>query len=245
MAHAYEPLAHCPSTNDLAASRARAGAPEGLLVVADAQSGGRGRLGRSWHSPAGENLYFSLVLRPERSPSALPPLTLLGGVVLAEAMAALGAAPLVKWPNDVLLPGDGGPLKAAGILTEMATERDRIRHVVLGVGVNVNGVAFPPELADRATSLRLATGRTHDRGALLAAVMNALEPAYERLMREGAGPMLERWRAHAHLPRPCRVRREDEVIEGTALDVDEDGRLLVRDGAGRTHRVLSGEISER
>jgi BirA family biotin operon repressor/biotin-[acetyl-CoA-carboxylase] ligase len=236
-------LAACASTNDEVAVRARAGAEEGLLIVADAQTGGRGRLGRSWHSPPGENLYFSLLLRPAMPPWMVPPLTLLVGGVAAEVLAAAGAAPRLKWPNDVLLPAAGGLRKVAGVLTEMASERDRVRHVVVGVGLNVNGTHFPGELAERATSLRLATGRPFDRGTLLAELLDAFEPAYQQFVAEGPAPALARWRRHADLGRRCRIEREGLVIEGLAEDVDAEGTLLVRDDGGHLHRVLSGEIS--
>lgn len=235
-------LATCASTNDEAAARAREGAEEGLLVVADSQSGGRGRLGRTWHSPPGENLYLSLLLRPAMPPWMVPPLTLLVGGVAADVLAAAGVPARLKWPNDVLLPVAGHLRKVAGILTEMASERDRVRHVVVGVGLNVNAGAFPPELAERATSLLLATGRPFDRGTLLAALLDGLEPAYEQFVAEGPRLALERWRKHADLGRRCRIERDGAVIEGIAEDVDAEGTLLVRDDGGRIHRVLSGEI---
>jgi BirA family biotin operon repressor/biotin-[acetyl-CoA-carboxylase] ligase len=239
---AYEPHASCSSTNDLAAQRAREGAAEGLLVVADTQSGGRGRLGRSWHSPPGENLYFSLLLRPERRPLELPPLTLLTGVAVAQAVQARGVVPRLKWPNDVLIDGAAGARKLVGVLTEMATERDRIKHVVVGVGVNVNTLGFPPELADLATSLRVETGRVHDRAALLADILAGLEAAYDRALAAGAESFLPAWRTFAALPRPCWVQRAAGPLHGIALDVDAEGALLVRDDAGELHRVLSGEL---
>jgi BirA family biotin operon repressor/biotin-[acetyl-CoA-carboxylase] ligase len=238
----YRPFESCGSTSDEAAALARGGAAEGLLVLADRQSGGRGRLGRSWHSPAGENLYLSLLLRPAIPAALVPPLTLLVGATLAEVLAALGLAPRLKWPNDVLLPTPAGPRKVAGILTEMATERDRVRQVVVGVGLNVHGETFPPELADRATSLRLAAGRAFERAALLAAFLNALEPGYDRFVAEGPASALARWRAHAALGVRCRIERDGVVIEGSTVDVDADGALLVREDGGRLRRVVSGEI---
>jgi BirA family biotin operon repressor/biotin-[acetyl-CoA-carboxylase] ligase len=239
----YHLLASCRSTNDEAAALARSGPEdEGLLVVADTQSAGRGRLGRAWHSPPGENLYFSLVLRPQLPAWTVPPLTLLVGAVAAEVLEALGAEPRLKWPNDLLLPTPGGLRKAAGILTEMATERDRVRHVIVGVGLNVNGESFPPELADRATSLRLALGRPVDRGALLAAFLAAFEPAYDGFRARGPAEATARWRPRADLPRACRFERGGVTIAGEAIDVDEEGALLVRDAAGEIHRVLSGEV---
>src|SRR5262245_30528802 len=182
----YEWHAVCASTSDLAAERARAGATAGLVICADAQTGGRGRLGRSWHSPAGENLYFSLLLRPARPAAEIPPLTLLAGAAVARAVAPLGVSPRLKWPNDVqLVEGDGTRRKLAGVLTEMASAGNRVEHVVVGVGINVNATAFPPELADRATSLRGALGRIIDRAEILSAVLNAFEPLYDELVRSG------------------------------------------------------------
>jgi BirA family biotin operon repressor/biotin-[acetyl-CoA-carboxylase] ligase len=239
----YHLLSTCASTSDEVAARARAGATEGLLVVAEAQSGGRGRLGRTWHSPPGENLYLSLLLRPAMPPWMIPPLTLLVGGVAAEVLAAAGVTARLKWPNDVLVSTGGGLRKVAGILTEMASERDRVRHVVVGVGLNVNGTAFPPELADRATSLLLATGRPFDRGTLLAGLLDGLEPAYQAFVAQGPAQALARWRRHADLGRRCRIERDGAVLEGVAEDVDEQGSLLVRDDGGRLHQVLSGEIS--
>jgi BirA family biotin operon repressor/biotin-[acetyl-CoA-carboxylase] ligase len=235
---AYQVLATCPSTSDEVARLAREGAAEGLVLVADSQSAGRGRMGRAWHSPPGENLYLSLLLRPSIVAGQVPPVTLLAGGVLASVLAAAGARPQLKWPNDVLLPTAAGPRKVAGILTEMATERERVRQVVLGVGLNVHGTHFPPELAERATSLRLATGMGFDRGQLLARFLNALEPAYHQFVAEGPATALARWRTHAPMGGRCRVG----ALEGTALDVDAEGALLVRDDAGTVHRIQSGEV---
>jgi BirA family biotin operon repressor/biotin-[acetyl-CoA-carboxylase] ligase len=239
----YRWLAECGSTNDQVAAEARAGGEAGLVLVADAQTGGRGRLGRTWHSPPGENLYLSILLRPALPPWMVPPLTLLVGGVAAEVLQAAGAPVRLKWPNDVLLPTPAGPRKVAGILTEMASERERVRHVVVGVGLNVNTRAFPAELADRATSLMLAAGRPFDRGTLLAGLLDALEPAYEQFVAEGPAQAIERWRRHADLGRRCRIERDGAVIEGITLDVDGEGTLRVRDDEGRIHRVLSGELT--
>ncbi len=244
--HRYVALPACASTNDEAARLAREGAPEGLVVVADTQSGGRGRLGRTWHSPPGENLYLSILLRPDRTPATLPPLTLMTGAVLARVLAeTTGITPVLKWPNDVVVqPTDpqASPRKLAGVLTEMASEREHIRHVVVGIGLNVNGLDFPPELADRATSLRLCCGGTFDRGALLAAVLDAFEPAYDELLAHGPAAALTAWRRHGFLGSRCRVDSGGESIAGTAVDIDEAGALLVRDDGGQIRRVVSGEV---
>jgi BirA family biotin operon repressor/biotin-[acetyl-CoA-carboxylase] ligase len=205
LGRAYRRLEACASTSDEVARLARQDAPEGTVVVAETQTAGRGRQGRVWHSPPGENLYVSLLLRPAIPASAVPPLTLLAGAVVAEVLVAAGAAPRLKWPNDVLLPTSTGLRKAAGILTEMATERDRVRQVVLGLGLNVNTETFPPDLATRATSVRASIGHPLDRAALLTAFLNAFEPAYDRFVTGGAADALARWRQHATLGATCRM----------------------------------------
>lgn len=237
---AYLYLPACGSTNDEAARATQA--PEGLVVAADTQHGGRGRLGRSWHSPAGENLYVSLLLRPAVPPENLPPLTLLAGAALARAVGAAGTMARVKWPNDLLLDTAEGPRKVAGILTEMASDRHRIRHVVVGVGLNVHTTTFPPELADRATSLALHTREPQDRGALLCGFLTAFEELYDRLFIHGPNETLELWRSFAGLPRRVRHEGDGRVIEGLAVDIDPTGALLIRDDAGLLHRAISGEL---
>jgi BirA family biotin operon repressor/biotin-[acetyl-CoA-carboxylase] ligase len=236
----YEWHEACDSTNDLAAARARAGAPQGLVVATERQSAGRGRLGRVWHSPAGENLYVSILLRPTRPAPEIPPITLLAGAAVARALAGLGFEPRLKWPNDVQL--DAGR-KVAGILTEMASEGGRVGHVVVGLGLNVNTLSFRDELAARATSLRLVAGHAFERAAVLAAVLDQLERLYEAF--EAGGPVVasEAWQPFAAVGARCRVSAPGADLEGTMLGIDADGALRLRDDAGQIHRVLSGEIS--
>jgi BirA family transcriptional regulator, biotin operon repressor / biotin---[acetyl-CoA-carboxylase] ligase len=234
----------CVSTNDLAAERGRAGAAEGLVIVSDQQSRGRGRMGRDWFSPRGENLYFSLLLRPVRPPAEIPPLTLLAGAALAEALAGFGVVPRLKWPNDVLVPDTTSePRKVAGILTEMVSEGNRVAHVVVGIGLNVNGMNFPAELAGRATSLALARGQPVDRVTVLCAVLSAFERAYEDFRANGPRAAVSRWSAHAALGGRCRVAVDGREVSGVALGLDPDGALRVRDDDGQVIRVISGEIT--
>jgi BirA family biotin operon repressor/biotin-[acetyl-CoA-carboxylase] ligase len=170
----------------------------------------------------------------------VPPLTLLAGGAVARAVEALGVSPRLKWPNDVQLLDDaGGRRKLAGVLTEMASAGERVEHVVVGIGINVNATSFPPELADRATSLRAALGRPVDRARLLAGVLNAFEPLYDEFVRRGPAVAVEAFSAYAALPERCRV---DDRLQGVALGVDPDGALRLRDDAGRIHRVISGEV---
>jgi BirA family biotin operon repressor/biotin-[acetyl-CoA-carboxylase] ligase len=246
LGRAYEWHGSCASTNDLAGGRAREGAPEGLVIATEQQTAGRGRLGRAWHSPAGENLYLSIVLRPARPAPEIPPLTLLAGAALARALAGLGLRPRLKWPNDAQLVVAGGVRKVAGILTEMSSEGGRVGHVVVGLGLNVNAEAFPPELADRATSLRLAAGRPFDRAEVLAAVLGAFEPLCDDFRRRGPTAATEAWQEHAALGERCRVAipgAPGDAVEGVALGLDTDGALRLRDDSGHIHRVLSGEIA--
>jgi BirA family biotin operon repressor/biotin-[acetyl-CoA-carboxylase] ligase len=238
----FEGLPVCPSTSDLLAERARAGAQAGLVIAADAQTDGRGRLGRTWHSPPGENLYVSLLLRPRRPAVEIPPLTLLAGAAVARAVAPLGVAPRLKWPNDVqLVDASGARRKLAGVLTEMVSAGTRVEHVVVGIGLNVNATAFPPELADRATSLRLALGRPMDRARVLAAVLDAFEPLYDEFEQRGPAGAVAAFTEFAALPQRCRV---DDRLQGVALGVDPDGALRLRDDAGQIHRVISGEVQQ-
>ena len=236
--HYFEEVA---STNDLAKELAARGAPEGTRVVAEAQSRGRGRLGRQWDSPPGAGLYVSLVLRPALPPTEMPQITLTTGVAVARAVKRVtGVAPGIKWPNDLLLAGK----KLGGILTEMETESEQIRHLVVGLGLNVNNPAFPEELAAIATSLALTTGRRHSRVRLLQAWLEEFEELYGRfLAREFAG-ILEEWRSLAvTLGQQVTVRQGPLVIHGKAVEVAPDGALLVETAAGTEVRVTSGEIA--
>ena len=243
LGRAYEFLPSCVSTNDEVAVRALSGVEEGLVLLADAQTGGRGRRGRDWHSPAGENLYCSLLLRPALPARLAAPLTLLAGAALANALAGAGFTPRLKWPNDLLLDTPLGLRKVAGILTEMSSEGDRVRHVVLGVGINANATEFPEPLARSATSLAIVAAGHVDRGWLLAAFVNALEPIYDDFLANGPGPGLDAWNRHAILGQRCWVDREGERTEGVAQAVDETGALLLRTDSSETVAVHSGEVN--
>jgi BirA family biotin operon repressor/biotin-[acetyl-CoA-carboxylase] ligase len=246
LGRAYEWHDACASTSDVVAARARAGAPAGLVVAADAQTAGRGRLGRRWHSPPGESLYFSLLLRPPRPAAEVPPLTLLVGGAIADAIARWGVTPRLKWPNDVELVDAGGQRrKLAGILTEMSSAGERVEHVVVGVGINVNGLEFPEEIAARATSLRRALGRPVDRADVLAAVLGAVEARCDDFERRGATAAVEAFTAWAHFPDRCRVAAPAApggALAGVAVGLDPDGALRFQDDGGTLHRVISGEL---
>lgn len=238
----YRLLDACGSTNDEALILARQGAPEGLVVVAETQHQGRGRLGRVWHSPPGENLYLSILLRPTCVPTALPPVTLIAGTALARVVAQTGLRPRVKWPNDLLLPIENTYGKTAGILTEMASDRDHIRHVIVGVGININGMSFPETLATKATSLRLATGQVQNRAQILSDFLWTFERALDAAFLCGTDVALDEWRSFADLPQRCQFERDGLRVTGTAINLDSEGGLLVREAQGQVTRVMSGEV---
>lgn len=232
------------STNNEAKKLAAAGCPEGQIVVAEEQTGGRGRLARGWFSPYGKGVWLSVVLRPPFPPQDAPKCTLLAAVAVSRAIRrTTGVACGIKWPNDILCDGR----KVVGILTEMSAEMDAINYVVIGMGINVNigEGEFPAELSGAATSLAAAAGRPLDRLALCAAVLAELEDAYTQARREGFAPVLEAWRAaSATLGRTVDVIGPDRRFAGVAVDIDADGALLVQTPDGVV-KVLAGDVSIR
>src|SRR5262245_34049893 len=221
------------STNDIAGTLADRGADEGLVVIADRQTAGRGRLGRSWASPPGAGIYASVVLRP--SPGAAALLTIAAGVAVAEGIAAAtGISPHVKWPNDVQLHGR----KLAGILAERA-----ISHVILGVGINVQSASYPPDVAPHATSIEAELGRPVDRGLVLAECLAALAIRYRALQGGHGRSVIDSWRRRAAPILGRRVEWESAGKRQTGLaeNIDDDGALIVRVG-GETFRIRSGEV---
>ena len=225
------------STNDIAARLAELGAEEGTVVVADAQTAGRGRLGRVWFSAPGAGLYASIVLR--LVPGAL--LTLASGVALAEGVEASTGLPAeLKWPNDLMV----GKRKLAGILAEASARGAALQYIVLGFGLNLRPVAYPPELADRATSVEAEIDRPADRALILAEVLVALAARYADLQGGRFDVILSAWRQRASSSlsgAPVEWDAGNGVVRGRAEDIDESGALLVRVG-GRIERVTAGEV---
>jgi BirA family biotin operon repressor/biotin-[acetyl-CoA-carboxylase] ligase len=225
------------STNDLALSAALAGAVHGAVYLAEHQSKGRGRQGRTWHSPPGTGLWFSLVLRFPLPVGEAWRITLGAGVAVAEAARSLGVDAQVKWPNDVLADGR----KLAGVLTETRTEGRTLAFSVLGIGVNVNQDRedFPPDLRRIATSLKAESGRHTDRTEFLCRALNLLE----ELLGEIPGPSVrERWKAlYPHWGERVRVETSEGACEGAALDLNEDGALVIATQEGR-RLVHAGDV---
>ena len=232
------------STNDVAAAYAEQGAPEGTTVVAATQTSGRGRLGKSWHSPPGAGLYFSVVTRAVR---AAPFLTLAGGVAVAEGVRSATGLPLeIKWPNDVVTRGASGPSrrrKLAGVLAEGSTAADGLQYVILGIGINVSASSYPHELADRASSIETELGRPIEVGVVLAEVLVALAAELEPLARGEVAGLLARWRRLAPSAKGVQVEYESPTgrVSGITSGIADDGALLVRVG-NVVERVIAGEI---
>ncbi len=233
-----------PSSNNEAKRLALEGAPDGTVVVAEAQGAGKGRLSRGWYSPSQKGIWFSVVLRPSFLPQEAPKCTLMAAVAVVRAMKDMGFSVGIKWPNDVL---DDNGKKLVGILTEMSAEMERVNFVVIGTGVNVNlwPEDFPEDVRDIATSLSMLRGGRVDRLELFARVLEAMDELYVSVENDGFGTVLDEWRQYSvTLGQEVNVIGVRESFSGTAADIDEDGALLIDTPTGR-RRVLAGDVSIR
>ena len=233
------------STNTEAKRLAAAGAPHGAVLIAGHQTGGRGRMGRSFHSPAGLGIYLSVILRPDCGPAELMHLTCAAAVAMCDAVeAAAGIRPGIKWTNDLVY----GKRKLGGILTELSLNGDgTVNYAVIGIGINCRHTLddFPEELRDMAGSLSMVTDIPVDTAKVAAAMIEALHAMDQRLLSEKAA-IMDRYRADCvTIGQEVSVHRFEEVRHGTAVDVDNDGALLVRFGDGHTETVAAGEVSIR
>jgi BirA family biotin operon repressor/biotin-[acetyl-CoA-carboxylase] ligase len=228
------------STQTALARLAAAGAPEGTVVTARHQTEGRGRRGRRWWDTPGDGLLLSVLLRPSVPVAHVPQLSLAAGLAVVDALeAAAGVAARIRWPNDVLI----GGRKICGILAEAASPDDgRAGHVILGIGINVNQPTFPAELQARATSLRVVTGARWDTAPLMTALLDALDRRYGQWRSAGFAGLRGEWRR-----RSCTLGgrvRTPAGGEGVAVDVDDEGALLVDAGEGVLTRVVSGPLGD-
>lgn len=232
------------STNARARKLGESGGIHGLLVTAEHQTAGRGRFGRSWVDTSGANIAMSLLLRPEIKPAAASVLTLMSALSVRDAIAEeTGIDTRIKWPNDIVAEGR----KVCGILTEMSSDMDGIRYVVVGIGINVNNRSFPGELERSAVSLYQLSGREFYRGSLAASVMKWIEYYYEIFMetKSFAGLMDNYNRRLVNVNRGVKVHGPGEVYTGTALGINAEGELLVETADGKVKNVSSGEVSVR
>ena len=230
------------STNLWIKRLAKEGASEGTLALAEFQSAGRGRLGRSWEVPEGTSVMMSILLRPKFEPQYAPTLTLVMGMAVAKAVKSLGFDVSIKWPNDVVV----SHKKICGILTEMGVRDGKIDYAVIGVGINVNIKEFPEEMADKATSLYLESGREFDRSQIPGLVMEAFEEYYEKFAAtcDLSGLKEEYESILANYNQPVRVLAK-EPYEGVARGITDGGELLVEKTDGTIVAVSAGEVSVR
>ncbi len=227
-----------PSTMDVAFRLGMEGAVEGTLVCAEGQTKGKGRLGRHWNSPKGKGIYMSVILRPSLPPTEVAQLTLLTAVAVCEAIRRVsGVAARIKWPNDILVEDR----KLAGILTELSAETDRVRFVVIGIGINVNTSlnGLPPQ----ATSLKEEAQKKISRVELVQEILSTLEDWYERLKEQGFALVIQRWKElSSTLGNRIRLVDPSGEVEGEAVDLDKTGGLMIRNDAGLVVTKIAGDV---
>lgn len=237
-------LSQVDSTNTRAKQLAEAGAPDGTLVVAECQTAGKGRRGRGWDAPAGSGIWMSLLLRPEVAPDCASMLTLVAAMAVETGIRSeTGLCCQIKWPNDIVYHGK----KLCGILTEMSADMDSINHVVVGIGVNVNGAQFPPELKEKATSLLLETGQAWNRASLAAEILRAFDGLYRQyLAHKNLSWMKTAYNERlAGIGGPVRVLSPAGDYTAISRGITDTGELLAEREDHTIETVLSGEVSVR
>ncbi|HWC60390.1 MAG TPA: biotin--[acetyl-CoA-carboxylase] ligase [Verrucomicrobiae bacterium] len=231
------------STNDVIEKLARDQVKEGVVVFAESQTKGRGRMGRKWISPARKGLWFSILLRPDLTPQEATQLTVASATALRRAIERnTGVKPQIKWPNDILIGGK----KVAGILTELSAELDRVKHIILGIGVDVNlGAAeFPQDLRKIATSLKIEAGKTISRADLAVRILRELDADYARICSGKFESVAHEWEEHCGtIGHPVTIHVGDRKIHGRAESLDDDGALLLRTEHGTLERVIGGDVT--
>ena len=243
LGHHRVDLDACGSTNDEASRLARAGAEHGTIVLAESQTNGRGRLGRSWWSPGG-NLYLSVIVRPQLPLTKVSALTLAVGIALCDAVRSFGIAASIKWPNDVVVVDARGTRKLGGILVEAQSQGDKLDAVIVGIGCNLGG-EIPEELLGRASTLAAELGSRDlvAREALLTPLIAKLEYWIDRLVVGGIADIAPEWQARMATGILLRTRIDGHDVTGTAAGLDTDGALLLLDDHGVRHRVMAGDVA--
>jgi BirA family biotin operon repressor/biotin-[acetyl-CoA-carboxylase] ligase len=231
------------STSDVIEKLARDEVKEGIVVFAESQTSGRGRLGRRWISPARKGLWFSILLRPKLRPQEATRLTVASATALRRAIQVqTGLTPGIKWPNDIMVGGK----KVAGILTELSAELDRIKHVVVGVGVdvNLNLGDLPAELRRSTTSLKLESDKAVSRPELAAVILRELDRDYARVVSDDFAEVADEWEQHcATLGRQVVIRLGEREVRGRAESLGDDGALVVRSEHGHLEHIVGGDIT--
>jgi len=231
------------STNRIALELGHAGEPEGALVIAEEQTAGRGRIGRTWHSERATGIYATLLLRPKLAPVQAPLLTMLAGLSARTAITeATGVTVDVKWPNDLLVHGK----KIGGILTEMHAEPSQVRFIIVGIGINVNQDKFPAEIATAATSLRAASGKEQSRADILIRLLREFENDYNRFLQEGAANIVKRFEEVSSYARGkhVQVTNGSEAFTGVTAGLAPEGLLRVKRDGGDVVTVVAGDVTE-
>jgi len=231
------------STNRVAMELAQFGEAEGAVILAEEQTAGRGRAGRSWHSEKASGIYTTILLRPKISPVQAPLLTMMAGLSARSAIQAqTGLDVDLKWPNDLILNGK----KLGGILTEMYADTTMVRFIIVGIGLNVNQEKFPGELAATATSLRVETGKTQSRMELLARLLREFETDYNRFLREGSKSVTDRFTAASSyaLGKKVRVTSGSDTYTGVTAGLAPEGMLKVQRDDGQIVTVIAGDVTE-
>lgn len=230
------------STQKIAHEAARNGAPHGTIVLADEQTEGKGRMNRSWHSGRGKGMWLTILLRPEILPQNASQLTLLTATVLADLLSSYeGIHPQIKWPNDILL----GGRKAAGILTEMQAEQDRVQYLLIGIGLNVNQHSgdLPEELQTKAASMSSVTGKNYSIKRIIQQLLLEFEQAYKGYLQDGFGPYKEKWENYGFkIGKKIHIRTLKESWSAPFLGISEDGALLTLTSEGTETKVYSADI---
>lgn len=232
------------STNSRIRQFAEEGRKEGLLAVAEEQTGGRGRRGRAWVSPPGEGIWMSLLLRPQIEPYKASMITIVAALAMAKTVEEVtGLSADIKWPNDIVVNGK----KVCGILTEMSAEIEEVHYVIVGVGINANIMEFPEDIQDVATSLALECGEKIERAKVIAIFCKHFECYYEKFLeKEDLSELKKDYEAHLiNVGKQVKIIRKKEEIIRTAVGINEIGELLVKDPFGKIETIQSGEVSVR
>lgn len=229
------------STNEEIKRRAKQGEKQGLTVVSDEQTLGKGRLGRVWQSPKGTSIYESILLRPELAPSQVPCITLVAGLALCNTINSIAECNAkIKWPNDIII----GSKKLCGILTEMTIEDNTVSFAVVGMGINANNRSFPDEIKHKATSLYLEKGIAFSRAELVAKLAENFEQAYNEFIMGGFEAIKDEYVSLcATIGRRVSAHRSNEEICGTAADIAADGGLIIQTDSGNTEYISTGEVA--
>lgn len=235
----------CLTTQTIAHKEAQSGAADGTLIISEEQTAGKGRLARPWVSSSGRGIWMSLIIRPELAPQQAPQLTLVAAVAIVRAIEEVAdIQPVIKWPNDILLNGK----KITGILTELQADPDRVKAIILGIGVNANQQLedFPEELHSIATSLLMETGKKVDRAKLVAKIMQYVEQYTALYVEKGFAPIKLLWESYATITgKRIRANMVKESVDGVALGISEDGRLELQLDDGTIRGIYSADIELR